>query len=361
MFPILGAMIKRLHVEGFTKFERADFRFTKGLNVFVGVNGSGKSHVLKLLYANMRAMTPRKEYPASPGKVFLNSVISERLVRIFRPDGLKLGRLATRKQGTQKSVVDMEFVGGKLRYTFSTRSQNEVRVESAPPRWQDKEKPPVFLPTREMLSIYPGFTYIYDNYEIPFEETWRDLAELLSAPRPRGPRLEVIKDILSPLGQALGGEILLDGDAFYVRSARGKLEAHLLAAGLRKIGTITHLIVNGTLARQSCLFWDEPEANLNPRLLISVAETIAHLVEQGIQVFIATHSLFLLRQLQLLSLKNERLAGRSRYFGFGAGEGEGASSVECAESIDKLRELASLHYQIEQDALVLEECYGYEC
>ena len=44
-------MLKRLHLQNFTVFADADFEFGEGLNVLVGTNGTGKSHVLKLGYA----------------------------------------------------------------------------------------------------------------------------------------------------------------------------------------------------------------------------------------------------------------------------------------------------------------------
>lgn len=40
-------MLKSLHVENLTVFTNADFTFGKNLNVIIGENGTGKSHVLK--------------------------------------------------------------------------------------------------------------------------------------------------------------------------------------------------------------------------------------------------------------------------------------------------------------------------
>jgi len=44
-------MLKSLHIENFTVFPKADFIFGKNLNVIIGENGAGKSHLLKLAYA----------------------------------------------------------------------------------------------------------------------------------------------------------------------------------------------------------------------------------------------------------------------------------------------------------------------
>jgi predicted ATP-dependent endonuclease of OLD family len=44
-------MLKSLHIENLTVFPKADFTFGKNLNVIIGENGSGKSHLLKVAYS----------------------------------------------------------------------------------------------------------------------------------------------------------------------------------------------------------------------------------------------------------------------------------------------------------------------
>ncbi|XXU71082.1 AAA family ATPase [Sorangium sp. So ce1151] len=44
-------MIRSLHVKNFTVFSDAELDFGAHLNVFVGENGTGKTHALKLAYA----------------------------------------------------------------------------------------------------------------------------------------------------------------------------------------------------------------------------------------------------------------------------------------------------------------------
>ena len=48
--------VNRLAVRNFTVFGEADFKFSPGLNVLIGANGTGKSHVLKVLYSILRPM-----------------------------------------------------------------------------------------------------------------------------------------------------------------------------------------------------------------------------------------------------------------------------------------------------------------
>ena len=45
--------IQRLELENFTCFAKAEMDFSSGINVFIGENGTGKTHVLKVLYASV--------------------------------------------------------------------------------------------------------------------------------------------------------------------------------------------------------------------------------------------------------------------------------------------------------------------
>ena len=347
---ILLCMISELRLTNFTRFSKVRLNFSEGLNVFVGTNGTGKSHIMKLMYANLQAMRKEKDGSEAPTMVHIGTKVAQRLVGVFKPDAL--GRLARRCQGHTRTQVAMCVRGEshkdqELSYTFSTRSQITVNAERIPQTWVDCQS--VFLPTREMLSIYPNFISTYDRVEIPFDETWRDLAKALGNPLPKGPHRESVNALAQPLEDALCGKIVLDQGRFYISSKNGRVEAHLLAEGMRKIGTLAQLIVNGTLSKGSVLFWDEPEANLNPQLIKLVAQTIIGLVRQGLQVFIATHSLFLLRQLYLLAPQEHR-EQRYRYFALGrATDVLSEVPISTSFSLAGLGEVASLDYQLEQD------------
>lgn len=49
----VAAVLKKLKLKNFTAFPDAQLEFAKRLNVIVGVNGVGKTHLLKLPYAAM--------------------------------------------------------------------------------------------------------------------------------------------------------------------------------------------------------------------------------------------------------------------------------------------------------------------
>ena len=43
--------LEQLHLENFTVFRKLDLKFCRGINVLIGENGTGKTHLLKVLYA----------------------------------------------------------------------------------------------------------------------------------------------------------------------------------------------------------------------------------------------------------------------------------------------------------------------
>jgi hypothetical protein len=228
-----------------------------------------------------------------------------------------------------------------LKFHFHTNSKTEVTIVSLPGQWADH--PPVFLPTRELLSIYPGFVSLYDTTDLEFEETWRDTCLLLGAPATRDVRPRQIDGLATPLEEELGGKVVLGrNDRFYVETPAGNLEAHLVAEGLRKLAMIARLIATGSLVGAGSLYWDEPEANLDPRVIRLVARTILGLCAAGIQVFVATHSLFLLRELEILAGEAEFADVPTRFIGLHPSPGglgvEQGGSIEDVGDIDSLKE-----------------------
>ena len=133
-----------------------------------------------------------------PTKTLLQTRIAEKLFGVFRPEE-RLGRLVHRRRGCNNCEVDMGFSqpGECLAFQFSSPAHSEVVVKRIPSNWPDK--PPVFLPTGELLTLYPGFVPLYEIRHLEFDETWRDTFLLLGAPPLRGPRQATIARLMEPL------------------------------------------------------------------------------------------------------------------------------------------------------------------
>ncbi len=80
------------------------------------------------------------------------------------------------------------------------------------------------------------------------------------------------------------------------------------AEGVKKIGILSTLIRNRNLGHGSILFVDEPESNLHPTAVMKLVEMLFQLSSAGVQVFMATHNYFVLKQVAILARKaNERV------------------------------------------------------
>lgn len=305
--------LTRLKLTNFTAFSNLHVEFSSGVNVLLGANSTGKTHVMKVCYAACDV--------AKTGEQF-----TEKLVRVFQPSGRAIGRLVRRRRGVGSAEVAVSRGQRSLRARFSTRKLDTVKI-NGDKHWEDPETRAVYIPVKEMLSHSPGFLALYAAREIPFDEIYADILNRASLPIPRG-RMDVKRRRLLPrLQKAIAGKVTQRNEEFYLRNRMGKLEFPLLAEGMRKLGLLWLLIQNGTLQNGSMLFWDEPEANLNPSLVGEVVEILLELQRMGVQVFFATHDYVVLKELEL----RRKTADQVRFHALYASEETGeinASTVE---------------------------------
>jgi predicted ATP-dependent endonuclease of OLD family len=346
-------MLQLLRLKNFTVFPDSTFEFGSQLNVMVGENGLGKTHVLKAAYCGLAvsAVGAKASGSETPTKTHLQTAIASKLRGVFKPN--TIGRLVRRQVGRSRSEVVCSFTEPlyDLSYSFHTSSKSEVVIDKIPSAWIDDT--PIYLPTRELLTIFPGFVSLYETTHLPIEETWRDTAILLGSPLARGARSKKVHHLIQPLEEAMNGTVELDdAGRFYLKTKTGRMEMHLVAEGMRKLAMIARLTANGMLLDKGYLFWDEPEANLNPRLITLVARSILRMSQSGIQVFIATHSLFLLRELHILQ-QREFEQMDTRYFGLHP-DPDGGVKVVQGETIDDIGDIASLDEELAQSERYLE-------
>jgi predicted ATPase len=301
-------MLKNLTVQNFSVFDEASIDWSPSLNVIVGENGTGKSQLMKLAYS-LSWVSAQQNKSIRQSKDELQKKVADKLVATCRPE--YLGRLVSRKQGRNRCDVSVQFVApakSGFRFSFASNSRSEVKVEDAPETYL--EAGPIFIPTREMLSIFPGFTAVYEDQHLEFEETYYDVAKALNA-NARKKHSSAVQSLINRLEELLEGHVKLESGRFYLlpnQAGKGKIEMHLVAEGLRKLAMLAYLLINGSLRNRGTLFWDEPETNLNPKLMVVTAEALIALAQQGYQVVLATHSLFLLRELAIQQASQKKPA-----------------------------------------------------
>jgi len=299
-------MLKSLQTKNFTLFSDAKIEFSPGLNVIIGENNTGKSHLLKLAYTVAAIWYEAiAEHQNIPGKIsskgsksWWQRRLAEKLVGIFKPD--KLGHLFHRDGGRQKAKIEAEMFAPNnqsLKFAFGSNTQKEVEILQTPLEFLSA--PPIFLPSKEVLSFYPGFVKLYDDRELTVDETYPDLCKALSGLLLKGGGAKQYATFIKPLETIMGGQLRLKAGRFYLKpSGKKEMEISLVAEGLRKIGTLAYLAANGSL--KNLLFWDEPEMDLNAKILTQLASSLIELVETyKMQVILATHSFFLMKELSV--------------------------------------------------------------
>jgi len=309
-------VITRVVLDNFTAFRHLEVDFAPGINVFIGANATGKTHLLKLLYAACDITRTKNHY-------------ADKLLRVFLPRNGHLGRLVHRQVGVRRVSVGLQRQdGAELRLTFNSRakapSASAVRGDI---RWNRGEIKCAYIPVKEMLAHAPGFKALYEQREVHFEETYADIIGRALVPALRGPVQPARQRLLDTLQGAIEGKVTVRQEEFALRSQQGDLEFSLVAEGMRKLALLWRLIQNGTLLEGSVLFWDEPEANLNPSVVGNVMGVLVELQRMGVQVFLATHDYVGLKELDLRTEPTDRVT----YHALGRHDADGGIEVHSTD------------------------------
>jgi hypothetical protein len=271
----------RVCLSNFTVFREASLEFVPGVNVLVGENGTGKTHLMKALYAFQMA----SRSPAPLISILLGVFQTREIEHLISSNT----RAPASVQGLSGGVKWGFTIEGGERPVVGTRNQPLTEA----PR-------PVFIPALDMLGHTRRFLSTYDELQIDFDQTHRDIVALLLSPERRDGNGS-LGPLLDPLEAVLGGTVEEEGERFYLRTPSGRQAMPLVAEGIRRIAALHQLIANGWLQPGTVLFWDEPEVNLNPTLMDEVVGALLELARLGVQVFVATHSFVILKELDLQS------------------------------------------------------------
>lgn len=298
--------LTRVKLERFTAFDELDLELSPGINVLVGANGTGKTHLMKICYAACDV--------SKTGMPF-----TEKLVEIFLPSRRSLGRLVKRgrsegRSGTE-TIGHIELFRGEIKLVASLRRYSpRHRSVLGAREWIDAPIESVYIPVKEMLSNAPGFRSLYAQREIHFEEVYKDILDRALLPALRDVN-EPYRRLISQIQAIIGGRVVnRDSEEFFLIGRRpGTLEFTLLAEGFRKLGLLSLLMQNGSLRGGSVLFWDEPETNLNPKMFGMLMEVLLELQRNGVQIFFATHDYGILKELDLRMREDDEVAFHSLY------------------------------------------------
>lgn len=325
-------MLRKIKFEKFTAFEKLEVEFSPGINILVGENGTGKTHILKAAYAACDIAKSKGSF-------------AEKINNVFYPSGRQIGRLVKRSPESNEGSIEIvrKIENGKdikLRLSISkgiTKPGN-AKTTGSTKVWTENPMETVYIPVKDMMANAPGFRSLYDEREIHFEAVYVDILRKAFLPMLKEPTNVQHKQLLESLQEAMGGKVIAKHEEFFLSNKNGDLEFTLLAEGFRKIGLLWILIQNGTLLNGSTLFWDEPETNLNPKLMRSIVSILLELQRIGVQIFLTTHDYIILKEFDLQSQKSDSVNFHSLFRNKESGDIEVSTTPNyldiCPNAID---------------------------
>lgn len=331
-------MIDRLELKNFTSFGDLNIDFSSKINVIIGENGTGKTHLLKAAYGLCVGASLFKSKP-DLGKTGLEAALTEKFLRLFMPLDDKLGKMHLHGVREHASLTAQFAEGQKVNATFFNNS-SELSIKDSQ-SYAKYQAEPVFIPTKEVLSLVKGMAdeaHDQKTVELIFDDGYVDLAKALTKTSDEDLDARINEDprlnsIVPQLVSLIGGRYQWENGGFcfqpgeyrekpspkrtnsksaqayqdstvteFVAESGRQYSSSMTAEGFRKIGILHRLLSNGALSPglSGPLFWDEPESNMNPKLMKLLVQVLLELARNNQQVILATHDYVLLKWFDLL-------------------------------------------------------------
>jgi AAA15 family ATPase/GTPase len=274
--------IERVEVKDFLVF-KGDFAadFCPGVNVLIGGNGTGKTTLIKALYA------------------FINYKIPEFISEYFQGIRtiLDFNRVVILCQDKTGNVVKID--GKTSPYGYSIEVPKGIENYLT-----------VYIPEKDMLTNSKSLPETVEYGKLQYSKCEIDIIKKARV-APNTPEQPLYKEVC----KIIGGEPQNDGENFFIKreNIKSPVPFSLEASGFRKFGLLAMLIRNEQIKPGSVLFWDEPENSLNPELMPKLVEILLELSRSGVQIFLATHSEFLANEFFVSSNDDDSLKYFSLY------------------------------------------------
>lgn len=295
-------MIQKVAIKNLGTIDNLEFDRFQNINLIIGENGTGKSFLLKALYS---AMKTAEDYKRGEDVRNSSDILAERLRWCFQTE--KLGDMVKKGNNTPLSF-GMIWNGKKFAYSFTDNAT--VKVSNVINEIEPLKSNSIFIPAKEVLSL---FNIILKSRELDkafgFDDTYYDLVKALRIAPQRGKNYTTFAKSRESLKNIIEGRVEFDDatNKWYYKKGNQKFSIGATSEGVKKIAILDRLLGNGYLTKSSVIFIDELESALHPTAIsefLDIIDMIAY--DMGIQVFIASHSYFVIKKLYLNALKRKR-------------------------------------------------------
>ncbi len=207
-------MLEKIKFEKFTAFEKLEVNFSAGINVFVGQNGTGKTHILKAAYAAC-------DFAKSKGG------FAEKINNVFLPSGKQIGRLVKRSSVSSRGSLritrrleDNKKISLMLSLSNHTTKPGNAKISGSPRAWTETPMEAAYIPVKDMMANAPGFRSLYEEREIHFEEVYVDIIRKAFLPILKGPTDKKRKQLLKMLRGKWRGKLSQKTRSFFFETNR---------------------------------------------------------------------------------------------------------------------------------------------
>lgn len=292
-------MIEKFSLENCGPLKKVQWEPGPGFNVIIGENDTGKTLLLKTLYVAVRSM---EEYRRGQDIRTYRQTLDNKLTWTFQLK--KVGDLVRRGEGNRfkfEAVISSQ----KIFFTFGQSAEKGVGETVEPDITRNSNS--IYFPAKEILSLE---SIIRQSREIDlqfgFDDTYYDLVQAVNKPPQMGKNWKAFAHARKNLAEMIGGRIEQSDKQWYFVKGKSWHPIFVTAEGVKKIAILDRLLSNRILSPESVIFVDEPEAALHPEAIVRFVNVLSLLAGQGVQIFMATHSYFVLKKLQLLAGQNQQ-------------------------------------------------------
>jgi len=301
-------MINKIEVNNLTVFEKIDVEVCSGINIFIGENGTGKTHLLKMIYG----------------------IVTDDEIRCF---ALKFFRIPFENLLRTKEKIPVNFfdkgIAGYCKVFYDDAKKSVYEIHSHKADFKEKggicyDKKPetliingdpinaVFIPAKEMLT-HSRLEKDYVERDLPFDTTLIDILNKAGVSTVRKIPDEM-RAVLDEIEAVIGGRVVYKNDRYFIEKQKKlSVEFSVEAEGFKKLGLIYRLIETGYLKKGSILIWDEPESNINPKLIPKLVDVLLILEKSGVQMFFATHDYIFAKYVEIKKNNENQIMFHSLY------------------------------------------------
>ncbi|MBQ3806284.1 MAG: ATP-binding protein [Prevotella sp.] len=292
-------MIKSISIDSLGPIPQMKADGLGKVNLIIGPNQSGKTFLLKALFAGMKTV---EQYKRGKENRTDKEILSDKLYWTFQAS--ELGNIVRKGDSSMSFTMESD-KKETLTYSFGPSAKKQANIDKN--TFSPRSSNTVFIPAKEILSIRDIILEAKDENQFGFEEPYSDLAKALNRTQ-KGKNYNSFTQARDIVSSMVGGRLEYNEDKkeWQFRDNDRKIyEVSTTSEGVKKLSILDILLGNRYLDNNSVIIIDELEANLHPSMIAKFLDTIFMLAESGIQFFISSHSYFVIKRLYILAHRKD--------------------------------------------------------